>query len=166
MKKNYLTTIAVLALAFSSSLAHAGKIITNGYFSGQEIYYINQGMEKKTDRMNTSDIYLIGGDRMYQSNVVATVPGVPGYSPHWDVVVVKTAPGYTVRDIMNSGLAGNGVLFDSAENILEAARRGLVTLTEPGIVVLCPIVSAATADANGHTEAPEEFMPLTASSTF
>ena len=166
MKKNYLTTIAVLVLAFSSSLAHAGKIITNGYFSGQEIYYIDQGMEKKTDRMNTSDIYLIGGDRMYQSNVVATVPGEPGYSPHWDVVVVKTAPGYTVGDIMNSGLAGNGVLFDSAENILEAARRGLVTLSEPGIVVLCPIVSAATARANGHTEAPETFMPLTANSTF
>ena len=166
MKKNYLTAIAVLALAFSSSLAHAGKIITNGYFSGQEIYYIGQGMEKKTDRMKTSDIYLIGGDRMYQSNVVATVPGEPGYSPHWDVVVVNTAPGYTVRNIIDSGLAGNGVLFDSAENILEAARRGLVTLFEPGIVVLCPIVSAATARANGHTEAPETFMTLTPSSTF
>lgn len=166
MKKNYLTAIAVLALALSSSLVHAGKTIANGYFAGQEIYYINQGMEKKTDRMHTSDIYLIGGDRMFQSNVVATVPGEPGYSPHWDVVVVNTAPGFTVGDIMNSGLAGNGVLFDSAENILEAARRGLVTLFEPGIVVLCPIVSAAAADANGHTELPEIFKPLTASSTF
>ena len=166
MKKNYLTTIAVLTLTLASSWAHAGKLITNGFFAGKEIYYINQGMEKRTDRMNTSDIYLIGGDRRYQSNVVATVPGVPGYSPHWDVVVVNTAPGYTVSDIMNSGLAGNGVLFDSAVNILEAARRGLVTLTEPGIVVLCPIVSAATADANGHTEEPETFRPLTPSSTF
>ena len=166
MKKNYLTTIAVLTLTLASSWAHAGKLITNGFFAGKEIYYINQGMEKRTDRMNTSDIYLIGGDRRYQSNVVATVPGVPGYSPHWDVVVVNAAPGYTVSDIMNSGLAGNGVLFDSAVNILEAARRGLVTLTEPGIVVLCPIVSAATADANGHTEEPETFRPLTPSSTF
>ena len=166
MKANLLATFAVLAMALTSTLAYAGKTITNGYFSGQEIYYIDQGLEKKTNRMNTSDIYLIGGNRVYQSNVVATVPGEPGYSPHWDVVVVNTAPGYTVGDIMNSGLAGNGVLFDSAENILEAARRGLVTLTEPGIVVLCPIVSAATANANGHTEAPEDFMPLTASSTF
>ena len=166
MKKNYLTTIAVLTLTLASSWAHAGKLITNGLFAGKEIYYINQGMEKRTDRMNTSDIYLIGGDRRYQSNVVATVPGVPGYSPHWDVVIVNAAPGYTVSDIMNSGLAGNGVLFDSAVNILEAARRGLVTLTEPGIVVLCPIVSAATADANGHTEEPETFRPLTPSSTF
>ena len=166
MKKNYLTTIAVLTLTLASSWAHAGKLITNGFFAGKEIYYINQGMEKRTDRMNTSDIYLIGGDRRYQSNVVATVPGVPGYSPHWDVVIVNAAPGYTVSDIMNSGLAGNGVLFDSAVNILEAARRGLVTLTELGIIVLCPIVSAATADANGHTEEPETFRPLTPSSTF
>ena len=123
-------------------------------------------MEKKTNRNNVSDIFLIGGNREYQPNVVATIPGEPGYSPHWGMVVVNAAPGYTVRDIMNSGLAGNGVLFDSAANILEAARRGLVTLTEPGMVVLCPIVSAATADANGHTEAPETFRPLTPSSTF
>lgn len=166
MKKNYLTTIAVLTLALSSSLAHAGNTITNGYFGGQEIYYINQGMEKKTDRNHTSDIYLVGGDRDYQPNVVATIPGQPGYSPHWDVVVVHTAPGYTVGDIMNAGLAGTGVLFDSVEDILEAARMGIVTLIEPGIVVLCPIVSAATANANGHTEAPEIFMTLTPSSTF
>ena len=166
MKKNYLTTIAVLTLALSSSLAHAGKIITNGYFGGQEIYYINQGMEKKTNRNHTSDIYLVGGDRVYQPNVVATIPGQPGYSPHWDVVVVNTAPGYTVGDIMNAGLAGTSALFDSVEDILEAERMGIVTLTEPGIVVLCPIVSAATADANGHTESPETFMPLTPNSTF
>ena len=166
MKKNYLTTIAVLTLALSSSLAHAGKIITNGYFGGQEIYYINQGMEKKTNRNHTSDIYLVGGDRVYQPNVVATIPGQPGYSPHWDVVVVNTAPGYTVSDIMNAGLAGTSALFDSVEDILEAARMGIVTLTEPGIVVLCPIVSAATANANGHTESPETFMPLTPNSTF
>ena len=166
MKKNWLTTIVALALTLSFSPAYAGKMITNGFFGGQEIYYIDQGMEKQTDRMNTSDIFLIGRNRAYQPNVVLTVPGQPGYSPHWDVVFVHTAPGYTVGDIMDAGLAGNGVLFDSAEDILEAARLGLVTLTEPGVVVLCPIVSAATADANGHTEAPETFMPLTSSSTF
>ena len=166
MKKSWLTTILALALTLSFSPAYAGNTITNGYFGGQEIYYIDQGMEKKTERMNTSDIFLIGDNRAYQPNVVLTVPGQPGYSPHWDVVVVHTAPGYTVDDIMKAGLAGKGVLFDSAENILEAARRGLVTLTEAGVVVLCPIVPAATADAKGHTETPETFMPLTRSSTF
>ena len=166
MMKNWITASIALALTLSFSLAHAGKLITNGYFGGQEIYYIDQGLEKKSSRNHTSDIYLIGGNRVYQANVVATIPGQPGYSPHWDVVVVNTAPGVTVGDITSSGLAGNGVLFDSAENILEAARRGLVTLTEPGLVVLCPIVSAATANANGHSVAPEVFELLTANSTF
>lgn len=164
--KHWATAGAALALTLAFSPAQAGNTITNGFFAGEEIYYIDQGLEKKTNRTHTSDIYLIGGNRVYQPNVVATVPGVTGYSPHWDVVVVNTAPGYTVGDIMSAGLAGNGVLFDSAEDILEAARRGLVTLTEPGVVVLCPVVSAATADANGHSVAPEDFEALTPSSTF
>lgn len=166
MKKTWIAASAVLASVLALSPAQAGNVITNGYFGGHEIYYIDQGLEKKPDRSHTSDIFLIGGNRVYQPNVVATVPGQPGYSPHWDVVVVHTAPGYTVGDIMNAGLAGSGVLFDSAEDILEAARRGLVTLTEPGLVVLCPVVSGATANANGHTEAPENFSALTADSTF
>lgn len=164
--KNWMIAGTALALTLTLSPAHAGNVITNGYFGGHEIYYIDQGLENKTGRNHTSDIFLVGGNRVYQPNVVSTVPGQPGYSPHWDVVVVHSAPGYTVGDIMNAGLAGTGALFDSAEKILEAARLGLVTLTEPGLVVLCPIVSAATADANGHTAAPEVFTPLTASSTF
>ncbi len=160
-----------LVLTLAASFAHAGKLVANGWYKGQEIYYIDQGLQKNVGTSKSSDIYLVGGNRAYQPNVVLTIPGVPGYSPHWDVVVVHSAPGITVQGIINAGLASprfatTGLLFDNAESILQAARYGLVTLTEPGLVVLCPIVPAATAEANGHTAEPETFMILTGSSTF
>jgi len=87
------------------------------------------------------------------------------------VNIVHSAPGYTVQSIIDAGLASSrfateGVLFDDAESILEAERRGLVTIVEPGLVVLCPIFSEAAADAPGHMQASEDFLRLTGSSTF
>lgn len=163
--------LAVLTLTLAASFAHAGTVINNGWYNGQEIYYIDQGLQKNGGTSKSSDIYLVGGNRAYQPNVVLTIPGAPGYSPLWDVVVVHSAPGITVQGIINAGLASpkfttTGLLFDSANNILQAARYGLVTLTEPGLVVLCPIVPAAAADAPGNPNAPETFMILTGSSTF
>ena len=167
---NTVVGVAALGLALAAPLSHAGGSVPNGWYEGKEIYYIDQGLEK-AGREGKSDIFLIGGNRLYQPNVVETVPGAPGYSPHWDVVVVHTATGITVQDILNSGLAsaqfaGGGPLFDDHRNILAAAQRGLVTLTEPGLVVLCPIVSEAASHANGKTPVPEIFEPLTASATF
>ena len=169
--KTLSTVLAVLALTLAAPFAHAGKDIANGWYKGQEIYYIDQGMQKNVGHSKTSDIFLVGDNRKHQSNVVLTIPGDPGYSPQWDVVIVHSAPGITVQNIINAGFASpqfatTGVLFESAESIRQAANYGLVTLTEPGLVVLCPIVSSSTADANGHTEAPETFMILTGSSTF
>ncbi|HLA74659.1 MAG TPA: hypothetical protein VJM76_01945 [Gammaproteobacteria bacterium] len=168
--KFYKIMIGMIALLFSIPYGYAGGSVPNGWHQGQEIYYIDQGLEKD-NREGKSDIFLIGGNRKFQANVVLTVPGDKGYSPHWDVVVVHSAAGITVQDILNSGLAsaqfaGGGPLFDDHRNIVEAARRGLVTLIEPGLVVLCPIVSEAAAHAPGKTPVPEVFEPLTSSSTF
>ncbi len=162
--------VAVLGLALVTPLSHAGGSVPNGWYQGHEIYYVDQGLEK-AGREGKSDIFLIGGNRLYQPNVVETVPGVPGYSPHWDVVVVHTAPGIRVQDILNSGLAsaqftGGGPLFDDHRNILAAAQRGLVTLTETGLVVLCPVVSEAASHANGKTPVSEVFEPLSSTATF
>jgi hypothetical protein len=148
-----------------------GATTNNGWYNGEQIYYIDQGAEKKTERQHLSDIFLIGGPRIYQANVVETIPGAPGYSPHWDVAIVRTADGVIVQDIIDAGLASDlfesdGVLFDNADDILEAEFEGLVTITEPGLIVNCPIVSVSAADAPGNVPASEDFERLTPGSTF
>ena len=164
-------TVAALVLALGAPIAHAGKSTANGWYEGQEIYYIDQGLEKNTTERASNQIYLIGGNRLYQANVVLHIPGEPGFTPHWNVNVVHTAPGVTVQDIINAGLSsshftGEGVIFDDAADVMEAERQGLVRIDRPGLVVLCPIVSEAAAEANGHTPQPETFVQLEATASF
>jgi len=163
-----LTAGSVSAGVFTAN----GVTTNNGWYNGEQIYYIDQAVEKKAERQHLSDIFLIGGNRVYQANVVSTIPGVQGYSPHWDVVLVHTADGIVVQDIIDAGLASDlfesdGVLFDNVNDILEAEDLGLVTITEPGVIVNCPIVSVDAADAPGNEQASEDFEPLlTPGSTF
>jgi hypothetical protein len=79
------------------------------------------------------------------------------------VNIVNTAPGKTLADILASPYASTHypeALFDDAEDILDAEAAGLVTITQPGAVVLCPIVSEEAAEAPGNTELSEEFPPF------
>lgn len=90
------------------------------------------------------------------------IPGEPGYSPHWNVNVVHTAPGKTLADILASPYVSAHypeALFDDVEDIRDAAEDGLVTLERPGVVVLCPVVPEEVADAPGNTELPEDEFP-------
>jgi hypothetical protein len=94
---------------------------------------------------------------------VEKVPGEAGYTPHWDVNVVHTAEGVTLDDILASGFASEfypEVLFDSAEAVLAAEAAGLVTIEEPGVVVLCPVISEQGTDAPGNMPLPEDFAPF------
>jgi hypothetical protein len=156
--------LAITALPLAASVAVAGgPLANNGWFGGQEIYYLDQGVEKKADRAHLADIFLIGGNRAYQANVVDSIPGVAGYSPHWDVNVVHTAAGKTLADLLASPYASSSypeVLFDSVDDILGAEAAGLVTIEEPGVIVLCPIVNIAAHAAPGHTQASEDFPPF------
>jgi hypothetical protein len=171
MKNVYRISSVLLLTLGSVPLAAAGVTTNNGWYNGEQIYYIDQGNEKKAERQHVSDIFVIGGPRIYQANVVETIPGVPGYSPHWDVNIVRSADGVIVQDIIDAGLASDffesdGVLFDNVEDILEAEAEGLVTIEEPGVIVLCPIVSQKAADAPGNIPASEDFEILTPGSTF
>lgn len=176
----FLVTLFVVALAACSergvvgpdSDAQAltparGVLVVNGWYEGEEIYYIDLGIEEGVTERGENDIYLIGAPRLHQANVVEFIPGEPGYSPHWNVHVVHTAEGVTVDDIAASpyvsdefGAAENPALFDDVEDILDAYAAGLVTIGEPGVVVLCPVVPERVADAPGNTEAPEVFEPF------
>lgn len=159
--------VAAVGLILMTSSARAdgetGVDSANGWYEGEEIYYLALGIEDGVTEKGKNQIYLIGGDRLHQAQVVLFIPGEPGYSPHWNVNVVRTASGVTVQDILAAGFATasassifNGgdepVLFDDAADIVDAAAAGLVTIVKPGIVVLCPIVSEEAAEAPGNNE--------------
>ena len=161
-KITIVSLILVLSLVAASS-ASAGVFTANGWYEGQEIYYIDHGVEQGVTQRGGNDIYLIGGNRLYQAQVVEFIPGEAGYSPHWNVNVVHTAEGITLADILASPYASDRypeALFDDVADILGAQAAGLVTIEQPGVVVLCPVISEQGADAPGNTPLSENFPPF------
>ncbi|KPJ99717.1 MAG: hypothetical protein AMK71_09265 [Nitrospira bacterium SG8_35_4] len=143
--------------------ASAGQFTANGWYEGEEIYYILGGVEESVTERGENDLYLIGGDRTYQANVAEFIPGEPGYSPHWNVNMVNTAPGVVLNDILESPYLSSHypeALFDDVEDILDAEAAGLVVISKPGVVVRCPVISEKGAEAPGNTELSEEFPPF------
>ena len=161
LKMTRLIMIGLCVVPILGGVAFAGGATTaNGWYEGEEIYYIDQGMEGGVTERGENDIYLIGGDRVLQAQVVEFIPGEQGYSPHWNVNVVNTASGLTVENILASGYASEHypeALFDDVADILAAEAAGLVTINTPGLVVLCPIISEMGAEAPGNNELSEDF---------
>jgi hypothetical protein len=159
----YRTTFAALMVVVGLIIAvpaFAGVTTVNGWYEGEEIYYIDQGLEEGVTERGENDIYLIGGNRVWQAQVVEFIPGESGYSPHWNAHFVSTAEGVTVADIVASPYVSEHypeALFDDVEDILGAEEAGLVTVDRLGIVVLCPIISEMGAEAPGNDEASEDF---------
>ncbi|MDX1746467.1 MAG: hypothetical protein R3324_11065 [Halobacteriales archaeon] len=159
---------AALAMAFAVPAVadppdETGVLTANGWYEGEEIYYILHDVEEGVTQRGGNDLYLIGGDRTYQANVAEFIPGEAGYTPHWNVNMVNTAPGVTTADILPSPYASEHypeALFDDVEDILAAEAAGLITIATPGVVVLCPIISEEGAEAPGNTELSEEFPPF------
>jgi len=149
--------------AFASEPENTGALTANGWYEGEEIYYLLQGVEEGVSQRGENDLYLIGGDRAFQGNVAEFIPGEAGYTPHWNVNVVHTADGITLDDILASPYVSTHypeALFDDVEDIRAAEEAGLIIIDTPGVVVLCPIVSEAAADAPGNTPLSEDFPPF------
>jgi hypothetical protein len=162
LKKTVTTLCGLLLSALVTGQVFAGATTANGWYEGEEIYYILGGVEDVSSR-GKNQLYLIGGDRAYQGNVALHIPGEPGYTPHWNVNLVHTADGVTLDDILASGYASARypeVLFDDAEAILMAREDGLVTIERPGVVVLCPVISEEGAEAPGNTPLSEDLPPF------
>lgn len=162
-RKLYFAILMLVLVALAVQPVSAGVTTANGWYEGEEIYYIDHGMEEGVTARGDNQIYLIGGNRLYQAQVVLFVPGEPGYSPHWNVNVVHTAPGKTLADILASPYVSAHypeALFDNVEDILAAEDAGLVTIEQPGVVVLCPIISEKGAESPGNNELPEDFPPF------
>jgi hypothetical protein len=153
----------IVASVLAAGSASAGVFTANGWYEEEEIYYILGGVEEGITERGQNDLYLIGGDRAYQANVAEFIPGEPGYRPHWNVNMVNTAEGVVLSDILDSPYVSAHypeALFDDAEDILDAEAAGLVTISRPGVVVRCPIISEEGAEAPGNTELSEEFPPF------
>lgn len=148
------------ALAAQHATRARGSDVANGWYETEEIYYLLLGVEEGVTERGENDIYLIGGDRRYQANVVEFIPGEPGYSPHWNVYLVHTADGVTLDDILASPYASDHypeALFDDVADLRAALDDGLVTFDRPGVVVLCPIVPEAAEEAPGTNALSETF---------
>jgi hypothetical protein len=161
--KSKMTVLFLVVSLMAAGPVFAGATTANGWYEGEEIYYILGGVEELFTELGDNELYLIGGDRAYQANVALFIPGEPGYSPHWNVNVVGTAEGVTLADILASPYVSEHypeALFDDAEDIIAAEEAGLVTIVRPGVVVLCPIISEQGAEAPGNTELSEEFPPF------
>lgn len=157
---------AMFMLAFAMLVVNpvsAGVDTANGWYEGEEIYYIDHGVEEGVTARGENDIYLIGGNRLYQAQVVEFIPGEAGYSPHWNANLVHTAEGVTVDDILASPFASAHypeALFDDVEDILGAEAAGLVTIDHLGVVVLCPVISEQGAESPGNNPLSEDFLPF------
>jgi|GEM_PF-809687 len=152
--------LALGGTATENAAAKGGVETANGWYEEEEIYYINHGPEDGVTERGENDIYLIGGDRVWQAQVVEFVPGEAGYSPHWNANLVNTAEGKTVADIVASPYVSDHfpeALFDDVADIRDARDAGLVTNSELGVVVLCPIISEEAAEAPGNTQLSENF---------
>jgi hypothetical protein len=168
-KITIVSLILVLSLVAASSASagapsgSTGVSTANGWYEGEEIYYIDLGIEEGVTARGENDIYLIGGNRAYQAQVVEFIPGEAGYTPHWNAQIVHTAPGVTVADIVASPYVSSHypeALFDDVADILAAQDEGLVTVEALGVVVLCPVISEKGADAPGNVPLPEDFPPF------
>ena len=163
LSKAKITILVLLVGLIFTGNAFAGAKTANGWYEGEEIYYILSGVEEGVTERGHNQLYIIGGDRAYQANVAQFIPGEPGYTPHWNVNVVHTAAGKTLQDILLSPFASDHypeALFDDVEDIMGAWAAGLIEIDHPGVVVLCPVISEQGAGAPGQTELSEEFPPF------
>ena len=115
------------ALAPQLAAGGGGATTANGWYEEEEIYYVLLGVEEGVTQRGENDLYLIGGDRVYQANVAEFIPGEAGYTPHWNVNMVNTAAGKTLADILASSYVSAHypeALFDDVEDILDILESG------------------------------------------
>jgi len=75
-------------------------------------------------------LYVVAGQEVSHILGVAA-PGVAGYNPYWDIVMVTVLNG---RDLTTDP-------FTSEDEILAAAEVGDVELDDTGFILLCQVVS-------------------------
>jgi LPXTG-motif cell wall-anchored protein len=121
-------------VALNSTLAEPSPAtgstrITQGWYKGREVHYFDFG--PAPDHTLPIFAFITGMDAKGnpqfvpgQHNIIDVIPGMPGYSPFWDVNLVKVPAGYKANSITSAA---------------EVAQSGYQIL-HPGLVVNCPVV--------------------------
>lgn len=127
---------AALLLTIGVDCVRAAKPTTiPTWFNGEIVYVIPAVSENVLGVTNhaiasrvANPLYVITG----QDHVLGVaIPGVAGYNPYWDVVVVSVLNG---RNVSTDP-------FTSEDEILEAYLHGEVDLNDTGFILLCQVVS-------------------------
>ena len=75
MKRKLALLMLVMGiLLMVTASASAGATTANGWYEGEEIYYILGGVEEGVTERGENDLYLIGDDRAFQANVAEFIP--------------------------------------------------------------------------------------------
>ena len=139
---NRISAIALglaLVLAICVNSVRAGKpSVIPAWFNG-EIVHIIPGVSGNVVGVNhqaiadkvANPLYVVSGQQVDHVLGVAA-PGVSGYNPYWDIVIVTVLDG---RDLTTDP-------FTSEEEILDAYANGEVALNDTGFILLCQVVSS------------------------
>ncbi len=127
---------AVIAICVNS--VRAGKPTEIPAWFNDEIMSIIPGVSSNvvgvtnhTIATNVANpLYFVPGQEVDHILGVAA-PGVAGYNPYWDIVIVTVLNG---RDLTTDP-------FTSEDEILAAAEAGDVELDDTGFILLCQVVS-------------------------
>jgi hypothetical protein len=139
--------LLVVGIAVPQVLAQGTTYeLVQGWYKGRATYYYDFGANSPAlnGGANVADapIYVLitgfdaDGNPMFvegQHNIVDVVPGDPGYSDLWDVTLVTVPADYAANT------------FTSADQV----RSSGYEMTEPGILVNCPIVPAGSTLVEG-----------------
>ena len=68
MKRKLYVVIMILVLALLAVQPVSARVTSvNGWYEGEEIYYLDRGVEEGVTERGENDIYLIGGNRVWQA---------------------------------------------------------------------------------------------------
>lgn len=126
-------------------MAHETQVLVNGWYEKRQVKYYEFGTNSPAENgtVSTAPIFVFitgfdaNGDPMFvegQHNIVATIPGVDGYSDLWRVMLVEVPDSYTADTIQSKA-------------DIDAAGYNI---TATDILVNCPIVPEGTVLEGGE----------------
>ena len=123
-----LALVAAVGASATHAAAPAKQPVVTGFYHGKAIHYYDFGPIRLAAGNKLAPIWAVTNGVAAQHNIVDTVPGLPDYSPLWQVNKVTWKAGVTPR------------LLTSAAQVKQAEQTGDVTIAKTNMVVNCPVL--------------------------